>query len=139
LPAIAWILAAIIAVVSGDGACAPGGEAPVDAKVSGHLPAVPATALSLDDIVVLARRVGNPDLVIARIQAAGAHFRLSAADVISLRDRGLPLVVIEHILAVDRQVSGEAGGNIPPQKPQAAPPSVKARTWPLIPALYQGL
>lgn len=141
-PPIGLVFSVLIVVMPCIGACAAGSGAvagPGNAMVTGNISTMPASNPSLDDIVVLAQRINNPGVVIERIRETGAHFRLSAADVISLRERGLPLAVIEHILAAERQLPAEVAGKIPPSKQNAAPPVASARTWPLLPALYQGL
>jgi len=140
--ALGWILGALIVVMPCLGSCAAGGGVAAgqgNTKLTANFSTMPAPKPSLDDIVVLAQRINNPDLVIERIRETGAYFRLSAADVISLRERGLPLAVIEHILSAERQLPVEVAGKITPPKQKAAPPIASARNWPLLPALYQGL
>lgn len=94
--------------------------------------AVARAPLSLDEVVALSKQGVSPEALITRIDASGARYRLSAADVISLNERGVPLRVIDYLLAPDRYPPvGKA--EEPAQRVQPAP---NARP---IPALYLGL
>lgn len=67
------------------------------------LPILPAARLTFDDLIALSRQGMDAEALITIIRQAGAYYRLSANDVIALRDRGLPLAVIDHILSAERQ------------------------------------
>lgn len=138
-----WIMGMAVLVMPCVGSCATtaregsSAQASASAQRSAPLPGLPAPALSLDDIVVLARKANDPDAVIARIREAGAYYRLSAAEVVSLRDRGLPLTVIDHILSSERRFLAQGAPEMTVGKePERAQ---DARPRPLIPALYFGL
>jgi hypothetical protein len=136
----ACALAAAIFIVPWSGGCSTAtyngvGAGTITERTS-RLPVLPAPRLSLDEIVTLARQGVAADALIARIRAAGAYYRLSAADVISLRERGVPTPVIDHMLASEREFlvggSGNTGGK------DAERPSNK-RPQPVIRALYHGV
>jgi hypothetical protein len=73
--------------------------------------------------------------LIGKIRQSRAYFRLSATDVLALRERGLPIAVIDYILIAERQflVRGDATA---PVKNQQAPSRAPQRP---IPALYLGV
>jgi hypothetical protein len=114
--------------------------APDSGQIDNGLPALPAPGLSLDEVIGLVQQGQQAEAIITRIRATGSYYRLSAADVISLRERGLPLAVIDHILASERQVlvAGlpSGSGSAHRAEGQAPEPSQKQR---LVPALYFGL
>lgn len=114
--------------------------APESSQVSNGLPALPAPGLSLDEIISLAQQGQQAEAIISRIRSTGSYYRLSAGDVISLRARGLPLAVIDHILVSERQalIAGlpSNSGNVLRTEEQAPPPGPKQR---FVPALYLGL
>lgn len=96
--------------------------------------AAPArTPLSLAEVVALSEQGVASDVLIARIRDSGAQHKLSAADVISLRDRGVPLSVIDYLLTPDRYPA--IGKMEDPEKP-TPPAAPRARP---IPALYLGV
>jgi hypothetical protein len=101
----------------------------------GALPVLPTARLSLDELVALTRQGLGAEALIARIRQAGGYYRLSASDVISLRERGLPIAVIDHMLAAERQflVRGEAAPVPAAVQDRAKPPKR------FIPALYMGV
>lgn len=84
----------------------PGAGQVIDRLPAGR--AVPLAAavppLSLDDVVHLADAGLGAEAIIERLHASGSHHRLSAADVLSLRSRGVPLAVIDHLLERERAV-----------------------------------
>lgn len=106
------------------------------AESAARLPVLPAPKLSLDEIVTLARQGVAADALIARIRAAGAYYRLSAADIISLRERGVPLAVIDNILKSERQFSA-AGEDATLSNEPESPPRPRPRR--VIGALYHGV
>jgi hypothetical protein len=99
------------------------------------LPASPAPGLSLDDIVTLSRQGVGADALIARIQVAGSYYRLSAAEIISLRERGVPVAVIDHLLTTERQ-NALVGSSQPVEKVQVRP--VRKVRQNFVAALYHG-
>ena len=99
------------------------------------LPALPAPRLSLDEIVTLSRQGVGADALIARIQVAGSYYRLSAAEIISLRERGASVAVIDHILTAERQYA-LAGSSQPAEKAQVRP--VRKDRQAFVAALYHG-
>lgn len=56
-------------------------------------------ALSLDDLVALARAGATPDAVVQRWREDGARLRLPAASLLDLHARGVPLAVLDALLA----------------------------------------
>jgi len=101
------------------------------------LPVLPATRLTLDELVALTRQGLGAEALIGRIRQSGSYYRLSASDVISLRERGLPIAVIDHMLVAERQflVRGEAAP-VPAAAQDRATPKQPKR---FIPALYLGV
>lgn len=73
----------------------PAREAPVSA-------AAPAPKVTLDDIVAMVKAGDSGDAIVNRIRNSASRIRLAAADVISLRDRGVPLGVIDQIMELER-------------------------------------
>lgn len=67
-----------------------------------QLPAGPVR-LSLDEIARLAADGQGSEAIIARLQATRTRHRLSASDVLSLKSRGVPLAVIDHLLDGERR------------------------------------
>jgi hypothetical protein len=90
----------------------------------------------MDEIVTLARQGVAADALIARIRTAGAYYRLSAADIISLRERGVPMPVIDHMLASEREFLVGRDGNAVGKDPERASNN---RPRPVIRALYHGV
>ncbi len=132
------VIAAAIFVVPWIGGCSTGAYngagAGASAESTARLPVLPAPKLSLDDIVTLARQGVAADALISRIRAAGAYYRLSAADVISLRERGVAMPVIDHMLASEREfLVGGDNGRKDPELPS------NKRPQPVIRALYHGV
>lgn len=113
-----------------------GVAAEASAERTARLPVLPAPKLSLDEVVTLARQGVGAEALIARIRAAGAYYRLSAADIISLRERGVPLAVIDHMLRSERQLPMAGDGPTLSSK-QESPPQTRPRR--AIGALYHGV
>lgn len=78
-------------------------------RVVDRLPAnaAPAIAglsrLTLDDIQRMSQAGMAPEAIIDRLKTTASRHRLSASDVLSLRAAGVPLAVIDHLLAAERQ------------------------------------
>lgn len=56
-------------------------------------------ALSLDDLVALARAGAPPESIVQRWREDGARLRLPAASLLDLHARGVPLAVLDALLA----------------------------------------
>ena len=131
---------AVTLACTGNGATAgEDAEALHKARVAVDAPTSRTQALSLEELVSLAQKTRNPDIVIDQIRKTGTYFQLSAADVISLRERGVPLAVIEYLLAAERRLAVETGSNLYPRKQGSVPPAHSAKQWTSMPALYLGL
>lgn len=63
----------------------------------------PAAALPLDLVVQLARQGVTADEIIARITASASRYRLSAGQVVELAQQGVPLAVLDHMVAAERR------------------------------------
>lgn len=103
--------------------------------LAGQLPALPTSGLSLDDLVALTRQGLGTEALIGKIRQSRAYYRLSAADILTLRERGLPIAVIDYILIAERQFLVR-GDTTTPVKNQQVPEAVPRRA---IPALYLGV
>lgn len=97
----AAVLAALLLVLVAGCASTPPAPPRID-----RLPAAPAAgapsataALSLDDIVAMARAGATPESVVQRWREDGARLRLSAASLIDLHARGVPPPVLDALLA----------------------------------------
>lgn len=62
-----------------------------------------AAALPLDQVVLLARQGVAAADIIARISASASRYRLSAGQVVELAQQGVPLAVLDHIVAGERR------------------------------------
>jgi hypothetical protein len=109
-------------------------------SVGSALPGLPNSNLALDEVVSLARSGAAADSIIARIRAEGAIYRLSANEIFSLRERGLPVQVIDYMLTAERRYSAglsdsHRAATANSEQPQPAP----SRPHRPIPALYLGV
>ena len=132
-------IAVTLACASNGATAGEGAEGVHKARVAVDGPTAQTQALSLEELVSLAQKTRNPDIVIDQIRKTGTYFQLSAADVISLRERGVPLAIIEYLLAAERRLAVETHSNSRPQKQGSVPPANNAKQWTSIPALYLGL
>ena len=63
----------------------------------------PAAVLPLDQIELLARQGVSAEELIARITASGSRYRLSASQITELAQQGVPLAVLDHMVAAERR------------------------------------
>jgi hypothetical protein len=105
-----------------------------NAQGAASLPALPAPRLSLDEIVTLSRQGVGADALIARIQVAGSYYRLSTAQIMSLRERGVPVAVIDHMLMAERQYATRS--SMPAVNIQVSPGRNGRQSY--VAALYHG-
>ena len=63
----------------------------------------PMAALPLDQVVVLARQGVGGEELIARITASASRYRLSAGQIVELAQQGVPLAVLDHMVAAERR------------------------------------
>jgi hypothetical protein len=63
----------------------------------------PAAALPLEQVVALARQGIAAAEIIARITASASRYRLSAGQIVELAQQGVPLAVLDHIVAAERR------------------------------------
>jgi hypothetical protein len=115
-----------------------GSMAPQSTATHASLPSLPSSALALDELISLARKGYDSGALIARIRDTGAYFRLSASEVISLRERGLPMAVIDYILTAERKFLAGASNPSPAIGQEQEIPAGTRPHRP-IPALYQGV
>jgi hypothetical protein len=102
-----WMLAAA-AVVLATACASPNGPA-ASGQVVDRLPATPKPVvpalpkLTQEDIVRLAKEGMSAEGIISRLKESATRFRLSATDLLSLKARGVPTAVLDHLLDSDRQ------------------------------------
>ena len=63
----------------------------------------PAAILPLEQIELLARQGASAEDLIARITASNSRYRLSAAQIVELAQQGVPLAVLDHLVAAERR------------------------------------
>ena len=63
----------------------------------------PAAVLPLEQIELLARQGASAEDLIARITASGSRYRLSASQIAELAKQGVPLAVLDHMVAAERR------------------------------------
>lgn len=63
----------------------------------------PAATLPLEQIELLARQGVPAADLIARITASGSRYRLSASQIAELAQRGVPLAVLDYMVAAERR------------------------------------
>ncbi len=97
------LCAAVVAVT----ACASQGGNPgqvVDRLPAESKPLVPALPrLSPDEVVQLAKQGLSAESIISRLKESGTRYRLSAAEILTLKSRGVPTAVLDYLLDSDRQ------------------------------------
>ena len=131
----AGMIASAIIIAPWTGGCSAVNYSGAGAERAARLPDLPAPKFSLNEIVTLARQGVAADDLIARIRAAGAYYRLSAADIISLRERGVPMRVLDRMLASEREYLIGADSNSAGKEQER---SSDRRPKPAIRALYHG-
>jgi hypothetical protein len=70
-------------------------------KLEASLPQ-PAAAIPLQQIVALARLGLPAEELIGRIRQSGSRYRLSASQIVDLEKQGVPLGVLDHMVASER-------------------------------------
>ena len=70
-------------------------------KLEASLPQ-PAAAMPLEQIVALARLGLPAEELIGRIKESGSRYRLSASQIVELAGQGVPLAVLDHMVASER-------------------------------------
>lgn len=63
----------------------------------------PSAALPLEQVVQLARQGVAADELITRITASDSRYRISASRIVELASQGVPLAVLDHMVAAERQ------------------------------------
>ncbi|MDP2133169.1 MAG: hypothetical protein Q8J99_06130 [Sulfuritalea sp.] len=63
----------------------------------------PMAALPLEQVVALAREGVAAGEIIARITSSASRYRLSAGQVVELAQQGVPLAVLDHMVAAERR------------------------------------
>jgi len=63
----------------------------------------PMAALPLEQVVALAREGLAAGEIIARITSSASRYRLSAGQVVELAQQGVPLAVLDHMVAAERR------------------------------------
>ena len=71
-------------------------------QLEARLPS-PIAALSLEQVVALARQGLAAEDIIARITASASRYRLSAGQILDLAREGVPLAVLDHLVAAERR------------------------------------
>lgn len=71
-------------------------------QLEARLPA-PIAALSLEQVVALARQGLAAGDIIARIMASASRYQLSAGQILDLASQGVPLAVLDHLAAAERR------------------------------------
>jgi hypothetical protein len=62
----------------------------------------PAAAMPLEQVVALARQGLPAEELIGRIKESGSRYRLSASQIVELAGQGVPLGVLDHMVASER-------------------------------------
>lgn len=62
----------------------------------------PPQPMTEEDVVTLARAGAPPEAIVARLQEARTVLRLTATQVVALHGRGVPVAVLDHMLAMER-------------------------------------
>lgn len=75
----------------------------VSAEQLEALTPAPVAAVPLDQIVALARQGVDAEEIIGRIRASASRYRLGAAQIVDLAREGVPLAVLEHLVAAERR------------------------------------
>lgn len=70
-------------------------------KLEASLPQ-PVAAMPLEQIVALARLGLPAEELIGRIKQSGSRYRLSATQIVDLEKQGVPLAVLDHMVAGER-------------------------------------
>lgn len=101
-PGIRWLVLALI--LQGCAGVPP--ESPQIERLSAEqleasLPP-PTAAMPLQQIVALARLGIPTEELIGRIRASGSRYRLSASQIVELAGQGVPLAVLDHMVAGER-------------------------------------
>lgn len=63
----------------------------------------PVAAVPLEAIVALARQGTGAEEIIERIRASASRYRLGAARIVELAREGVPLAVLEYLVAAERR------------------------------------
>lgn len=73
----------------------------------------PVAAVSIDDIVALSTGGASADAIVERIRASHSRYRLSATQLLQLRQRGVDVKVLDHIVEAERRaIFEEVAGDI---------------------------
>jgi len=100
-----WLVAAPVLILLGcaDTPVAPPRIERISAEqLEASLPA-PVAALPLEQVVAQARQGVAAEELIASITASGSRYRLSAAQIVDLAQQGVPLAVLDHLVAAERR------------------------------------
>ena len=62
----------------------------------------PVAAMPLEQIVALSRQGIPAEEIIGRITTSGSRYRLSATQIVELEKQGVPLAVLDHMVAAER-------------------------------------
>lgn len=63
----------------------------------------PMAALPLEQVVALSRQGLAAEEIIARITASASRYRLAAGQILELAKQGVPVAVLDHMLAAERR------------------------------------
>lgn len=63
----------------------------------------PTAALPLEQVVALVRQGVGATEIIGRITASGSRYRLSATQLVELERQGVPLAILDHMVADERR------------------------------------
>ena len=96
------ILALILQGCAGTPAAPPRIERISAEQLEARLPQ-PGAGLPLEQVVQLARQGVAADELIARIKSSASRYRLSAGQIVDLANQGVPLAVLDHMVAAERQ------------------------------------
>lgn len=98
---IACLLAALLAACAGVPIEPPRIERLSAEQLEARLPPAVAT-LTQEQIVALSKQGVAAEEIIARIQASASRYRLSATQLVDLAGAGVPLAVLDHLVAAER-------------------------------------
>jgi hypothetical protein len=72
------------------------------AALEARIPA-PVAAVSIDDIVAMAKRGESATAIVGKIDASHSRYRLGAAQIAAAIGQGVPVQVIDHIMESERR------------------------------------
>jgi hypothetical protein len=101
---LSWLVAAPVLILQGC-AGAPAEPPKIERISADQLEASlpqPIAAMPLEQLVALSREGIPAAELIGRIKTSGSRYRLSASQIVELEKQGVPLAVLDHLVAAER-------------------------------------